>query len=108
MQACVDWVLIILGTQVIKKEQPVRPVFPDYLFVSCDYALTCLLFSNKKLCVLSMKTPAEIFGKVNMFFYNNGFRVLAFSSSFYKMIFKWCNNETRGFFYCAYKCHFQF
>ena len=33
MQACVDWVLIIFGTQVIKKKRPVRPVFPDYLFV---------------------------------------------------------------------------
>ena len=27
------WVLIIFGTQVIKKKQPVRPVFPDYLSV---------------------------------------------------------------------------
>ena len=40
MQARVDWVLIILGTQVIKKKQPVRPVFPDYLSVSYDYVLT--------------------------------------------------------------------
>ena len=32
-----DWVLIILGTQVIKKKRPVRPVFPDYLSVSYDY-----------------------------------------------------------------------
>ena len=31
------WVLIIFGTQVIKKKQPVRPVFPDYLSVSYDY-----------------------------------------------------------------------
>ena len=38
MQACVDWVLIIFGTQVIKKKRPVRPVFPDYLSVSYDYA----------------------------------------------------------------------
>ena len=37
MQAHVDWVLIILGTQVIKKKQPVQPVFPDYFFVSYDY-----------------------------------------------------------------------
>ena len=37
MQAHVDWVLIIFGTQVIKKKRPIRPVFPDYLSVSCDY-----------------------------------------------------------------------
>ena len=40
MQARVDWVLIIFGTQVIKKKRPVRPVFPDYLSVSYDYAVT--------------------------------------------------------------------
>ena len=38
MQARVDWVLIIFGTQVIKKKQPVRPVFPGYLSVFYDYA----------------------------------------------------------------------
>ena len=37
MQARVDWVLIIFGTQVIEKKRPVRPVFPDYLSVSYDY-----------------------------------------------------------------------
>ena len=37
MQARLDWVLIIFGTQVIKKKWPVRLVFPDYLSVSCDY-----------------------------------------------------------------------
>ena len=37
MQACVDWVLIIFGTRVIKKKRPVRPVFPDYLSVSYDW-----------------------------------------------------------------------
>ena len=37
MQAYVDWVLKSFGTQVIKKKQPVRPVFPDYLSVSYDY-----------------------------------------------------------------------
>ena len=37
MQACVDWVLITFGTQVINKKRPVRPVFPDYLSVSYDY-----------------------------------------------------------------------
>ena len=37
MQARVDWVLMIFGTQVIKKKRPFRPVFPDYLSVSYDY-----------------------------------------------------------------------
>ena len=36
MQARVDWVQIIFGTQVIKTKWPVRPVFPDYLSVSYD------------------------------------------------------------------------
>ena len=40
MQARVDWVLIIFGTQVIKKKRPVRPVFPDYLSVFYDYGRT--------------------------------------------------------------------
>ena len=31
------WVLIIFRTQVIKKNWPVRPAFPDYLSVSYDY-----------------------------------------------------------------------
>ena len=38
MQACKDWILIIFGTQFIKKKRPVQPVFPDYLSVSYDYA----------------------------------------------------------------------
>ena len=37
MQALIDCVLIIFGTQVIKKKRPVLPVFPDYLYVSYDY-----------------------------------------------------------------------
>ena len=44
MQARGDWVLIIFGTQVIKKKQPVRPVFPDYLSVSHDYG--CIIMSR--------------------------------------------------------------
>ena len=36
IQACVNWVLIIFGTQVIKRKRPVRPVFPDYLSLSYD------------------------------------------------------------------------
>ena len=37
MQACVDWVLIIFGTQFIKKKRLVQTVFLDYLSVSYDY-----------------------------------------------------------------------
>ena len=37
MQACVDWVLIIFGTQVIKKKRPVRPVL--WLLYTVTYAL---------------------------------------------------------------------
>ena len=40
MQAYVDWVLIMFGTQVMRKKRPVWPVFPDYLSVSYDYKLT--------------------------------------------------------------------
>ena len=35
-----NWVLRIFGTQVIKRKQPVQPVFPDYLFVSYYYGST--------------------------------------------------------------------
>ena len=40
MQVYVDWVLIMFGTQVMRKKRPVWPVFPDYLSVSYDYKLT--------------------------------------------------------------------
>ena len=40
MQVRVDLVLIIFGTQVIKKKRPVRLVFPDYHSVSNDYTPT--------------------------------------------------------------------
>ena len=36
MQARVVWVLIILGTQVVKKKQPLWSVFPQYLSISYD------------------------------------------------------------------------
>ena len=42
--ARVDWVLIIFGTQVIKKKRPVRPVFPDYLSVSYDYGISICVY----------------------------------------------------------------
>ena len=37
MQACIDWVLKTLGTQVIKKKRPVWPVFPGYPSISYGY-----------------------------------------------------------------------
>lgn len=37
MQACVNWVLIMFGTQVIQKMRPVRCVFLDYCSISYDY-----------------------------------------------------------------------
>ena len=37
MQACVNWVLIMFGTQVIQKTRPVRCVFLDYCSISYDY-----------------------------------------------------------------------
>ena len=40
MQACVEWVLKIFRSQVIKKKRPVLPVFPDHLHVSYDYGKT--------------------------------------------------------------------
>ena len=48
MQVRVDWVLIIFGTQVIKKKPLVLPVFPEYLSVSYDYIIT-IFFHNYKL-----------------------------------------------------------
>ena len=32
-----EWVLVQLGSQHKCVERPVRPVFPDFLSVSCDY-----------------------------------------------------------------------
>ena len=63
MQACLDWVLIILGTQVIKKKRPVRPVFPDYRSVSCGYGFTKHVFiflsiseQRNKLLIVTSET----------------------------------------------------
>ena len=66
MQARVDWVLKIFGTQVTKQKRPVRPVFSDYLSVSYDYAqneLQChvcvkLLDKFKESCCDKMKTSS--------------------------------------------------
>ena len=59
MQDRVDWVLIIFGTQVIKKKRPVRPMFPDYLSVSYDYAF--IVFRS------SISFPRIIFSYITAF-----------------------------------------
>ena len=61
MQARLDWVLIIFGTQVKKKKRPVWPVFPVCRYVSYDYEQTHkhnafqlnifrLIFLREKVC----------------------------------------------------------
>ena len=35
-----EWVLVQLGSQCKPVEQPVWPLFPDYLSISCDYDLS--------------------------------------------------------------------
>ena len=47
MQACLNWILIIFGTRVIKKERAVRPVFSDCLSVFYDYDLSANLSTQK-------------------------------------------------------------
>ena len=47
MQVCVDWVLIIFGTQVIKEKPSVLPVFPEYLSVSYDYTIAIFFHTYK-------------------------------------------------------------
>ena len=55
-----DWVLIIFGTQVIKKKRPVRPVFPGYLSVSYDYGLTKAIHRvDRKIWLLLSSFPAK-------------------------------------------------
>ena len=65
MQACVDWVLISFGNQVLKKTRPVRPVFSDYLSFFYDY-------DNTNLCPHFV----EFFGKT-------GLLILAFKCDIY-------------------------
>ena len=54
MQALVDWVPIMFGTQVIKEKWPVRPVFPDYLPVSYDYDGKVIVVLENKTALLEM------------------------------------------------------
>ena len=62
MQACVDWVLITFGTQVINKKRPVRSVFPDYLSISYDYDVNeqVFIFNSTITDIMSNFFPNEI------------------------------------------------
>ena len=59
MLACLDWVLIIFGTQVIKKNRSVRSLFPDYLSVFYDYVLTGK-FKLKNVNTIKIFSLAEL------------------------------------------------
>ena len=67
MQARVDWVLKIFGTQVTKQKRPVRPVFPDYLSVSYDLTLrqsALPAIFTTQLTLTCSKSRIEMLGKV--------------------------------------------
>ena len=76
MQARVDWVLIISGTQVIEKKRPVRPVFPEYLSVSYDYdvndlsnassVLDSIMYADDTSLFYSNNDIETLFSAVNM------------------------------------------
>ena len=61
MQACLDWFLINFGAQVKKKKRPFRPVFPDYLSVSYDYAYSDVVVRAKVMLTknFNINTNAE-------------------------------------------------
>ena len=65
MQACVYWVLIIFGTQVIKKKRPVLPVFPDYLSVSYDDDLIYIFCNTMTMSLQHVKPGLSIFTVVS-------------------------------------------
>ena len=67
MQARVDWVLIIFGTQKKKKKRPVRPVFPDCLSVSYDYGF--IDNKNMQANIFRMQAPNLVICK----YFWNGF-----------------------------------
>ena len=56
-----NWVLMIFGTEVIKKKRPVLPVFPEYLSVSYDYDNIIKILEMKLLSHAITKTTASIF-----------------------------------------------
>ena len=64
MQARVDWVLTIFGTQAIKKKRPVRSVFPDYLSVSYDYGHTIPLHRSPSQTLDQLDKSLESFNKL--------------------------------------------
>ena len=55
MQARIDWVLIVFGTQVIKRKRPARAFFLDYFSVSYDYVLTDTVLRKPNLGNISLK-----------------------------------------------------
>ena len=57
MQACVDWVLKIFGTQVAKKKRSVRPVFADYLSVSYNYGVNKFYVNDYVVLVATVLFP---------------------------------------------------
>ena len=81
-----DWILIIFGTHVIKKNWPVLLTFPDYLSVSYEYQAICNLiissdFANQnaycatnnydhlqefELAFVQIKTTAFFKGRVSI------------------------------------------
>ena len=70
MQARIDWVLIIFGTQVIKKKRPVRPAFSDYLSVSYDYVIIYFSFCFYPfLCLLLSFLVFFYFHSLPVFYY---------------------------------------
>ena len=84
MQARVDWVLIIFGTQVIEKKRLVWPVIPDYLSVSYDndlkYACSILYFSKSNETLKLSCRPLLLYIK---FLKNKKRSGASFPASFY-------------------------
>ena len=73
MQARVDWVLNIFGTQVTKENRPVRPVFPDYLSVSYDCGLPLYFETFKVGFSLSKKVTFVSFHESPLKMMKNAF-----------------------------------
>ena len=71
MQARVDWILKIFGTQVTKQKRPVRPVFPDYLSVSYDYAsIEMLSFLHLWDCCWKCEFDTDV--KIETYYHHDG------------------------------------
>ena len=96
MQARVDWVLIIFGTQVIKKIRPVWPVFPDYLSLSYDYDFHYITFFsfNQNKFVFSKKQ----FYHIPIFFHSSKIYILS-----YEFFIEYFSGEDIWSSTCIYK-----